>query len=86
MLVGKMLIDYFESYTHTTKINVQSYDEHTNRYEPEEFNILGKFILNNLVFAKSELKLTCPTKISNLLHVLWDTLDIFACGEYNAAD
>ena len=79
-------MDYFDEVSKASKRNVQTFDEFENRYEPQETYILGKFILNNLVFARSTLKLTDPSTIANLLHVYWETLDIFACNEYDAAD
>ena len=57
---------------------MQKYNKFENRYEAHELKWLADFIVNNLIFLRSDLKMKNSKACSMTLQVFWDTLDLFA--------
>lgn len=47
------------------------------RFETNEIEWISQYILNNLVFCKSELQLKDDRVIASLMEILWQILDLF---------
>ena len=73
-----MLLDHIDELGESIGQNLHTWDENESRFEPNELKWIGDFIINNLIFIKKELKIDDPEAIAHLLHVLWQTLDLFS--------
>lgn len=61
----------------------QSYGEYEERYEAEEFKWITNFVVNNLIFLRSELGITNEECLAYACQVFWDTLDLFAMTDHS---
>ncbi len=60
------------------KHDFQKWNEYEMRFEAGELEWISDFILHNLVFCKSQLKLTNDRSIAVVMQALWQTLDLFS--------
>lgn len=54
-----------------------SWDEFESRFEANELKWIADFVVNNMVFVKTTLKIDDTVCISKILAAFWTTLDLF---------
>lgn len=54
-----------------------AWDEFEKRFENNELKWIADFVVNNLVFVKTTLKLSNAKTEAEVLQLLWETLDLF---------
>ena len=57
---------------------MRTWDENESRFEANELKWIADFVVRNLIFIKKELQIDSDETTAHLLHVLWQTLDLFA--------
>ena len=55
---------------------INRFNEFENRYEQPELAWMADYCIHNLIFLKSQLKLTDPIALAILHQGFWDTLNI----------
>ena len=73
----KILFTFFEEYKDKKGIDLQAHTQYENRYENSELRWLASYIVNNMVFVKSDLGIENPKAVALMLHVMWEALEPF---------
>ena len=70
------MLEHVEEISETAGQDWSKWDDTEDRFEADELNWIAQYVLNNLVFIKSDLGLSNPEAISHVMQVLWKTLDL----------
>lgn len=73
----ELFMNFLEAESKSKGEDLNKWDDCESRFEPNELRWIGNFIVNNLVFCKSKLCLENDAACAQILHMLWDTMDLF---------
>lgn len=72
----ELLQEYIKLYSSEHKKDINKYSQNEMRYEKNwELKWIADYIINALVYVKSELKMEDTDAIAETLQALWETLD-----------
>ena len=72
----RLILAHVEDVSEQTGEDWRSWDENEDRFEPNELKWIADFVVRNLVFIRTDLKVSEPDSVSHLMQVLWLTLDL----------
>lgn len=59
------------------KVDLNKWDDCESRFEPNELKWIADFIVNNLVFCRTQLNCQDDEVCAKILQLLWDVLNLF---------
>lgn len=73
-----LFLAYLQNESLSQKTDLNKWDDCESRFEANELRWIADFIVNNLVFCRTQLKLTDDDKTtSQVLQLLWEVLNLF---------
>ena len=75
-MTQSLLLNHLEDVKEQSGTDWCTWDAYEDRFEANELKWISDYVVRNLVFVRTELRINDPDTTSHILEALWKTLDL----------